>query len=160
MTDCPRVLVTAEAFALVVEPEQAPVALVATGEQGPPGRPGEPGPAGGSALQRVAGETLSALRAVYELDGVVRYLDYRDADHVALLIGVTITAGLASEPVNIQSAGPLTDASWQWAPGPVWVGSAGQLTQAPPDDGFDLLIGSAVSATRIQLNLQRPIDLE
>jgi hypothetical protein len=160
MTDCPRALVTAEAFALVVEPEQAPVALVATGEQGPPGRPGEPGPAGGSALQRVAAETLSALRAVYELDGVVRYLDYRDADHVALLIGVTITAGLASEPVNIQSAGPLTDASWQWAPGPVWVGSAGHLTQAPPDDGFDLLIGSAVSATRIQLNLQRPIELE
>lgn len=43
MTNCPRVLVTAEAFALVVEPEQAPVALVATGEQGPPGRPGTNG---------------------------------------------------------------------------------------------------------------------
>jgi hypothetical protein len=160
MTNCPRVLVTAEAFALVVEPEHAPAVLVAAGEQGPPGRQGEPGPAGGSALQRVAGETLSALRAVYELDGVVRYLDYRDADHVALLIGVTITAALASEPVNIQSAGPLTDASWQWAPGPVWVGIDGRLTQTPPDDGFDLLIGSAVSATRIALNLQRPIDLE
>ena len=43
MTNCPRALVTAEAFALVVEPEQAPVTLVATGEQGPAGRPGTNG---------------------------------------------------------------------------------------------------------------------
>lgn len=40
MTDCHRVLVTAEAFALVVEPEHAPAVLVAAGEQGPPGPPG------------------------------------------------------------------------------------------------------------------------
>lgn len=133
---------------------------VTLGEQGPPGLPGAPGPAGGSAFQRTAGETLSALRAVYELDSVVRYLDYRDAEHVDLLVGVTITSGLIGEPVNIQLVGPLTDAGWQWVPGPVWLGSLGQLTQAPPDDGFDVLIGSAVSATRIQLNLQRPIELE
>lgn len=48
MTDCPRVLVTAEAFALVVEPEQAPVRLVALGGQGDPGPPGPPG--GGSGV--------------------------------------------------------------------------------------------------------------
>jgi hypothetical protein len=40
MDDCPRVLVTVEAFALVVEPENAPAILVATGEQGPAGRSG------------------------------------------------------------------------------------------------------------------------
>lgn len=40
MTDCPRALVTAEAFALVVEPEHAPAVLVAAGEQGPAGPPG------------------------------------------------------------------------------------------------------------------------
>lgn len=130
------------------------------GRQGKQGVSGEPGPAGGSTLQRIAGQIISALRAVYELDGVVRYLDYRDAEHVDLLVGVTITSGLAGEPVNIQLVGPLTDATWQWVPGPVWLGSQGQLTQAPPDDGFDVLIGSAVSATRIQLNLQRPIELE
>lgn len=40
MTDCPRALVTAEAFALVVGPEQAPAVLVALGGQGPAGPPG------------------------------------------------------------------------------------------------------------------------
>ncbi|WP_296125381.1 hypothetical protein [Pseudomonas sp. Ga0074129] len=44
MTNCPRVLVTAEAFALVVEPEHAPAVLVAAGEQGPPGPPGANAP--------------------------------------------------------------------------------------------------------------------
>lgn len=139
---------------------KTPQFTVVSGVQGAPGIQGIPGPAGGSSVQRTAGATLSALRAVYELDGVVRYLDYRDADHVDLLVGVTITSGLIGEPVNIQLVGPLTDAGWQWVPGPVWLGSQGQLTQAPPDDGFDVLIGSAVSATRIQLNLQRPIELE
>ena len=47
MSDCPRVLVTAEAFALVVEPEHAPAVLVATGEQGPAGPPGAAAPGSG-----------------------------------------------------------------------------------------------------------------
>lgn len=51
MSDCLRVLVTAEAFAIVVEPEHAPAVLVAAGEQGPPGPQGTPGaPGGGSGV--------------------------------------------------------------------------------------------------------------
>ena len=130
------------------------------GEQGPRGIPGQPGPAGGSAVQRIAGETLSALVAVYEIAGTVYALDYRDGLHADLLVGITLTSAAAGEPVNIQSSGPLDDSSWSWARGAVWVGTDGRLTQTPPDDGIDLLIGSAVSATRIALNLQRPITLE
>ena len=44
MSDCPRVLVTAEAFALVVEPEHAPAVVIATGGQGPAGPPGNSTP--------------------------------------------------------------------------------------------------------------------
>jgi len=159
MTNCPRAMVAVEVFALVVEPEQAPAVLVATGEQGPAGRPGEPGPAGGSAFQRTAGETLSALRAVYELNGQVRYLDYRDEDNIDLLLGLTLTAAASGEQTNIQRSGPIDDSGWNWTPGPVWLGAAGALTQTPPADGFDVLIGAAVSATRITLNLQQPIEL-
>jgi hypothetical protein len=50
-SDCPRVLVTGEAFALVVQPEQAPATLVALGGQGEPGPPGPPG--GGSGVSYV-----------------------------------------------------------------------------------------------------------
>ncbi|MNR50449.1 hypothetical protein D3C85_1699640 [compost metagenome] len=54
----------------------------------------------------------------------------------------------------------LEDEGWTWQPGRIWLGAEGQLTQAPPATGFDLLIGSAVSATRINLNIQEPIALE
>ena len=133
---------------------------VTLGEQGPPGLPGAPWPAGGSAFQRIAGETLSALRAVYELGGVVRYLDPQDDDHIDLLLGLTLTAATPGAPVNIQRSGPIDDSGWSWTPGPVWLGPAGTLTQTPPADGYDVLIGAAMSATRLTLNIQPPIVLE
>lgn len=134
--------------------------MATLGEQGPPGLPGVPGPAGGSAFQRTAGETLSALRAVYELDGVVRYLDSQDDEHIDLLLGLTLTAATPGAAVNIQRSGPIDDAGWNWTPGPVWLGPAGTLTQTPPAEGYDVLIGAAMSATRLTLNIQDPITLE
>lgn len=143
---------------VVLEHEQ--VTATTVGEQGPPGRPGIPGPAGGSALQREAGEVISALRVLYELDGAVHALDYRDADHIDLLLGVSLTSAMPGEQLNIQRSGVMDDAGWSWVPGRIWLGADGALTQTPPTGGFDVLIGSAMSATRITLNLSEPIDLE
>lgn len=146
-------------YAVTVGPDSEPV-VVTAGEQGPPGPAGQPGPAGGSALQRQAGETLSALLVVYELGGEVFRLDYRDVDHIDLLLGITLTAAPLGQAVNVQRSGSLDDAGWSWAPGRVWLGANGSLTQTPAVDGYDVLIGSAVSANRIILNLQDPIELE
>lgn len=121
---------------------------------------GEPGPAGGSSFQRTAGATLSALRAVYELNGQTFYLDYRDEDHIDLLLGITLTAASAGAPVNVQRSGVLDDSGWNWTPGRIWLGIDGALTQTPPADGYDVLLGTAVSATRIILNITDPIELE
>ena len=126
----------------------------------PPGPPGPPGPAGGTALQRMAGEALSALRAVYELDGEVYFLDFQDEDHIDLLLGITLTAANAGQPINVQRSGALDDSGWAWSPGRVYLGANGALTQVPAAAGFDVLIGVAVSATRLILNLQDPIELE
>lgn len=136
------------------------VHAVTVGEQGPAGRPGEPGPAGGSAFQRTAGETLSALRVVYELAGQVFALDAGDAEHIDLLLGVTLTAAEHAAPINVQRSGAMSDAAWSWQPGRIWLGADGSLTQIPPVDGFAVLIGAAVSATRITLNIQDAIQLE
>lgn len=130
------------------------------GRQGPQGIRGVPGPDGGSALQRIAGETLSALRAVYELNGQVFYLDYRDSAHIDLLLGITLTAADMSATVDLQRSSFIDDSGWSWTPGRVWLGVDGALTQTPPADGYDVLIGAAVSATRITLNITDPIELE
>lgn len=129
------------------------------GEQGPPGRQGIPGPAGGAAVERQAGEALSALRAVYELDGQVFVLDYRDGAGIYLLLGLTLTAADAGGQVNVQRSGPLDDAGWSWAPGPVWLGADGALTQVAPVDGFCVLLGAAVSGTRLILDFHQPIAM-
>jgi len=134
-------------------------AVILAGQRGPQGV-GIPGPAGGSAVQRTFGETLSALRAVYELDNQVFALDYRDDEHIDLLLGITLTAGALGQVGNVQRSGAIDDAGWSWTPGPVWLGANGALTQVSPVDGYDVLIGSANSATRITLNLQDPINLE
>lgn len=155
----PLVIEHLREYAVTVE-APADVLVVTMGDQGPPGIPGAPGPEVGAAVQRQAGETLSALRAVYELDGQVLYLDYRDAAHIDLLLGITLTAADADAPVNVQHSGPIDDSGWNWTPGRIWLGIDGALTQTPPADGHDVLLGAAVSATRITLNITDPIDLE
>lgn len=141
----------------LVSLQQAELQVLEQGSQGPPG---PPGPAGGAAVQRAAGEALSALRVVYELDGQAFTLDYRDAAHIDLLLGITLTSSAAGDPVNIQRSGAITDGFWSWAPGRVYLGAAGALTQLPPDDGYQVLIGAAVAADRLLMNLTDPIELE
>jgi hypothetical protein len=131
-------------------------ALIAQGEQGPPG---PPGPEGGVSLQRIAGEELSALRAVYELDGEVFVLDHQDRAHIDLLLGITLTAAPAGQVVNIQRLGALQDSAWSWTAGRVYLGAAGHLTQTPPDSGYQVLLGAAVASDRLTLNLTDPIEL-
>lgn len=124
------------------------------------GARGKAGPEGGSAIQRVAGEVLSALFVVYEQGGEVFRLDYRDGEHIDQVLGITLTAAPLGQAVNVQRSGAVDDAGWNWALGRVWLGANGSLTQTPAVDGYDVLIGSAVSPTRITLNLQDPIELE
>lgn len=131
--------------------------ILSEGVQGPPG---PPGPSGGSTLQRTAGATLSALVAAYELNGEVYALDKDDDDHIDLLLGLTVTAASVGASINVQRTGPVDNSGWAWTPGRVYLGAAGALTQTPASSGNDVLIGRAVSATRLLLDIQDPIDLE
>ena len=157
--DSPGLIVVEDEHCIVVEPE-AEILVVAVSEQGPPGPPGAPGPAGGAAVQRLAGETLSALRVVYELNGQVFLLSSADADHIDLLLGLALTAAAAGTATNIQLIGAVDDAAWSWTPGPIWLGTNGALTQTPPASGFDVRLGAAVSATRVILNIEEPVWLD
>lgn len=119
-----------------------------------------PLPTGGEATMRVAGETLSALKAVYELNGQVFALDQQDIAHAASYLGITTTSGNAGSEVVIQRSGTLDDGSWSWTPSQeVFVGAQGALTQTAPVNGFKLVVGTAASATRINLTLDTPVYL-
>lgn len=136
--------------------------LLTDSQQGPPGPPGIPGPAGGQVLQRTAGQDTSALVAVYEdLFSAVWPADPDVETDVLALLGVTVTAAQGGQPIHVQRLGVIDDASWSFAPGRrVFLAGQGRLTQEPPQAGYDVLIGTAVSPTRLLLNIQDPIALE
>jgi hypothetical protein len=122
------------------------------------GLPGPPGAGGGTALIRLAGETLSALRAVWEdAAGRVWLLDAHDAAHIALFAGITISSGNVGDAVTIQRAGVIDAAGLGLVPGRVWVGANGALTQIVPASGFDLYIGAALSNQRLVISPSEPI---
>ena len=141
---------------------QQELVLLTDAQQGPPGPPGIPGPAGGQVLQRMAGIAISALVAVFEdLSGAVWPADPNVESDVLALLGVTVSAANAGLPINVQRMGHIDDSSWQWQPkGRIFLDQEGRLTQRVPESGYDVLIGVALSATRILLNIQDPIELE
>lgn len=136
--------------------------LLTEAQQGPPGPAGIPGPAGGQVLQRKAGMDTSALLVVYEdLFGSVWPADPDVESDVLALLGVTVSAAVAGQPINVQRLGHIDDEAWQLQPGKrVFLGGQGRLTQEPPQAGYDVLIGMAISQTRLLLNIQDPIELE
>jgi len=60
----------------------------------------------------------------------------------------------------VQTGFVLEHSGWSWALGPVLVGLAGQLAQAlPPGALFSQVIGEALSATRVLIDINPPITL-
>ena len=137
------------------------VEVLEAAAQGPRGPQGIPGPAGGTSHIRTSAAALSALLVVWEDElGVVRPLDSADEDHIDLLCGLTIAGTSSAGPVTVQRTGAVDDTAWAWTPGRVYLGAGGSLTQTPPNNGFDVLVGVAVSPTRLILSFQDPIQME
>lgn len=155
-----QVVIAGSALPQVVVVEEASQrgAAVSHGVQGPKG---PIGPAGGTAFTRLAAAPLSALRVVWEdPDGLIRPLDFEDADHIGLLCGITVTAASApGQAVTVQRSGPVDVPGLGLQPGPVWLGSSGGLTQDPPVNGFDVQVGSVVSGQRMYIDISSPINL-
>ena len=115
----------------------------------------------GSAFIRIAGEPISALRAVYELhNGAVHPLSADDDDHIDLLAGITLTSASSGAEVTVQRAGPLDATGLNLQPGRVWLGMDGALTQTPPETGFDTLLGYATAEQRLYIDISETILLE
>jgi hypothetical protein len=131
----------------------APIALTI----GTPGLQGPPGPrgiAGGASVVMYAGEALGGHRVVKQFDGGAYYADRFDPYDV---VGVTLGAAAFGDPVNVAVAGEVEEPSWNWTPGPVYIGENATLTQATPTDAPLMRVGVALSPTRMVVTLDEPI---
>jgi hypothetical protein len=131
------------------------------GEQGPSGPPGPPGPTGGIALQYQAGEALGGHRMVVLDDtGKAVYADNTVLSHANKVLGMTTGAASMGDTATIQTGGEMTEPSWSWVlDTPIWLSSAGMLTQVAPVTGFSQVVAFPITATKVFINLREPIIL-
>jgi len=115
-----------------------------------------------TAFTMIAETNLNGLRVVASSDnfiGQAVYADHNDISQSTKVLGITRGAVLAGNSVEVIDGGSINDPSWIWTDGPIFLGANGLLTQTAPSVGFVMMVGKAVSATRISLNIDRPIIL-
>lgn len=132
------------------------ITLVTEGLQGPPGPAGTAGEAV-DVTGYTAGQALSGHRAVYVSAGALFYADSATAAHAPKVLGVTQNAAAMGGFVSVRTNGLLVEPTWAFAPGFVFLGANGVLTQTPPSTGFLLTIGVAVEATVLYVQVGEPV---
>ena len=102
----------------------------------------------------VASTSLSALRCITtDGSGLAKYAT-PDSLANAVVIGISTTAANTGENITIKTSGQLTDASWTWTKGAIYLGSNGVLTQTAPTGGNVIVhVAKAITATTIIIDI-------
>ncbi|SOE37544.1 hypothetical protein [Delftia acidovorans] len=156
------VVVTRQGGQTVVVQKAEPRAVVVTrGVEGPRGKQGPPGPAGGATTVKVGPSPISGHSVVAcNTQGELISADATNPAHRGAVLGVVADAYSPGDDAVVQTGYVLEHAGWTWTPGPVLVGLAGQLAQAPPAGAlFAQVIGQALSSTRVLIDINPPITL-
>ncbi len=104
----------------------------------------------------ISGHSVVACNALGELVAA----DSTNPAHRGAVLGVVADAYSPGDDAVVQTGFVLEHSGWTWAPGPVLVGLAGQLAQAPPTGAlFAQVIGQALSSTRVLIDINPPITL-
>lgn len=114
-------------------------------------------------IKAVAGVVLGGDRVVVVDDnGNAVYATNRNIDHAFLKAGLTRHAAVQGGDIEILVDGSVTNTAWNWVPkGLLFLGDNGLMTQVEPVSPalFQMCIGIAITATRIQFCFQEPIFL-
>ena len=144
---------------------QAPqVVAIAAGGQGPagtPGVPGIPGPAGGTTMEftsttPIGGHRVLSLNAANE----VIYAGNDVAGTAHKIIGLSLNAASAGDPLNVMHSGEVEEPSWAWNVSlPVYLAQNGLLTQTPPASPalFSLIVGFPTATNKLFVSVREPI---
>lgn len=109
-------------------------------------------------LTFIAGQNLSALRAVTtNLAGEVVYADNTTLSN-AQVVGLTYTSASVGSAVVVLTSGLVSDPSWNWTKGSVFLGINGYLTQTAPTGGAIVAyVGRAITATQLLIDIDSTI---
>lgn len=118
-------------------------------------------PGGGpidSEIYLPAGETISAVKAVYQSDAEI-FLGDPDESLKSNIVGITQTAGASGTLIKVTNSGSFFDSSFSFVIGePVYLGELGLVTQAEPTQNFRVRLGFAIAQNGFNINIQEPIE--
>lgn len=145
----------------VLVSESEVIEVVAVAEQGPRGIQGIQGPAGGTTTVTVGATPLSGHSAVaVDAAGLLIQADCTNPAHRGAVLGLLVNAYSPGDQAVVQTAFTLEHSGWTWSPGPVFVGTAGQLTQTLPVGAvFSQVVAHALSPTLVLVDVQPPITI-
>lgn len=90
--------------------------------------------------------------------GTAIYADSNVVTTASSVIGISLNAAITGDTVFVQFSGCITELSWDWqSRQPVYLGQNGTLSQVCPSDGYILIVGVAVTATKINVGLKQAI---
>ena len=136
----------------------------AQGLQGPKGDTGDIGPQGPTgtsvaSFNRTADTNILANHAVISTLTGCTYADNLTIAHMSKVIGITSTSATASNQVEIYSSGLLDGFSNLTPNSPIYLSTAGTITQNIPSSGFLQKLGIAISTSEIIVNIGVAIRL-
>ena len=105
-----------------------------------------------------AGMSISALRCITtNANGEAIYAT-PDTLANAVVIGISTTSGSAGDTITVKTTGELSDASWSWTKGAIYLGANGTLTQTAPSGGSIVVhVAKAITATKILIDIDTTI---
>ncbi len=107
----------------------------------------------------VASTSLSALRCITtDSSGLAKYAT-PDSLANAVVIGISITSASTGQNITIKTSGQITDASWNWTKGAIYLGANGTLTQTAPTGGSIVVhVAKAITATTLIIDIDTIIQ--
>lgn len=107
----------------------------------------------------VASTSISALRCITtDGSGLAKYAT-PDTLANSVVIGISTTAGGAGDTITVKTTGELSDASWSWTKGAIYLGANGALTQTAPTGGSIVVhVAKAITATKIIIDIDTIIQ--
>jgi hypothetical protein len=107
----------------------------------------------------VASTSLSALRCITtDSSGLAKYAT-PDSLANSVVIGISTTAASTGQNITIKTSGQITDASWSWTKGAIYLGANGSLTQTAPTGGSIVVhVAKAITATTLIIDIDTIIQ--
>jgi hypothetical protein len=101
-----------------------------------------------------AGMSISALRCITTNGAGEAVYATPDTLANAVVVGISTTAGGAGDTITVKTTGELSDASWSWTKGAIYLGANGVLTQTAPSGGSIVVhVAKAITATKILIDI-------